>query len=804
MVYVHPIAMSIGSMGLCLRSVFTSAPTKSIFSFRSISAIIASFSDDTIVNSIGDSTSQLLFNSIPESKRGRSRAFLYGTVEPICSVLSGILLLVLLKLDTSELLLSSILIIFCAIWILLSFKIKSQYLHALIDNLGSGSVELRAIAMGQLANVSDRNSLQILEHGLTSKDEDVALYALEILKQSKIRNLQERLRNVLPHVIDGAKIAILNTIADSGDRAGIPIVRPLVDDNNKRLSATAIRTIGKLGEIEDIRSLDRFLESTDLQVRAEAMIALLNWNLNNQSKVLDTQSLLTNLAQCPQSLLRAKVAYVIGEVRSKDYLPVLLELSNTDDDDVINEIIIASRKIRDKGMVPELVSFLQTERYTHQVINAICGFGDLAVDALHHALMSTKIHENTQKHILICLGKIGNPRSIPKISRFLTGMSHSTTSEIAGITALNEIKQELLQKTNFNTVRSLNNVMNPELLSSISQNLKQLSVRIQSYSEYLICLKSIKNQKAVLLLFDALERFMKLQEEIAFKYLEFISDPLASKTASHNLKSDNYRTRSEALEVLEASSHEGKVLAKILEPIYLQTKSRDRKIEASELFTQFLGENYPQWLRVCTIYSIGELKLSELSNPLMNHYKSWKDRLTNPLIKNHILCAMTKISSGKIKGFDAGEIEGLNRDMKKIQFLRSVSLFAEMDGSDLYWISTILKVKEYGKNEILYRQGEHGDSIGLIESGRVRETSEKTRNHSLGVLKEGECFGELSIFDKGSKWHATGEALEETTILMIRQNDFQELLLARPSLGIALSKRVISRLRTAIKKVADA
>ncbi len=799
MILAHAVSMTVGSLGLLLRSIVAPAVSQALLSFRSIAAIFASFSDEVIAISTGESASQLLFNAIPESKRGRCRAFIYGTVEPICAMLSGILLIVLIKSEATELFLSSVLVACSIIWIWFSVKVESTYLEALVDNLGSGSVELQVSAMIPLANAGDRSSIPILLEGLTSKDDRVALHAFEILNHRDLKNLTLTLCRIIPRVNNSVKVAILETIRCRWSKSAISVVRPMVDYENHKVSAAAIKTIGQVGEFDDVKALERFVDSTDLDVRSEAIIALMRWNIDNEKKILDAQRVLQNLVQCPQSFLRTKAAYIIGEVASKDLVPVLIELSNSDDELVIHEVIIACGKIQDARVIPVLLGFLKTERYTYPVINAVCRLGGIAAGALHQLLLSDDTNEKTQSHILICLGKLGDVASLAVIINYLDKANPPLPCEATAITALNAIKQENLRRAQNNDARLLLAELSAEAANVLSQNVKRLSNRVRNYYEFIDCLKVISNQESVILLIDALTRYTKESEEVALKCLEFIADPISAKAVALSLRSSSHRTRSEALETLDASSAVAKDLVTVLEPIYLHAaRAEDHAIATEVLFARLFEEDFPQWLQACTVYSIGELRLKHLGNTILNRYRSTRDRLTNPLIKNQVLLAMTKIDPGKIRGFDADEINALNSRMKQIQFLRSVLLFSEMEGSDLYWISTILNVEDFTKGEILFREGEKDEIVGVIESGRIRETGGNTDNKTLAVIGSGECYGELSIFDNEPTWLTTGEALEPTRVFIITHSDFHDLLVARPKLGISLMKITVLRLQSAM------
>ncbi len=80
---LHPISVTIGSLFLNLRNIFTPNPVNNLTNFRAMSATFARFSDEEVFTSIAESSTQIIFNAVPTEKRGRGRAFISGTIEPL-------------------------------------------------------------------------------------------------------------------------------------------------------------------------------------------------------------------------------------------------------------------------------------------------------------------------------------------------------------------------------------------------------------------------------------------------------------------------------------------------------------------------------------------------------------------------------------------------------------------------------------------------------------------------------------------------------------------------------------------------
>ena len=80
------------------------------------------------------------------------------------------------------------------------------------------------------------------------------------------------------------------------------------------------------------------------------------------------------------------------------------------------------------------------------------------------------------------------------------------------------------------------------------------------------------------------------------------------------------------------------------------------------------------------------------------------------------------------------------------------------------------------KGTVIFRQGDRGDSMFLIRSGRVRILLESGGHEAdVAVLETGAFFGELSLLSEAPR-SATAEALEDTTLLVVRSNVFAMMM----------------------------
>lgn len=96
--------------------------------------------------------------------------------------------------------------------------------------------------------------------------------------------------------------------------------------------------------------------------------------------------------------------------------------------------------------------------------------------------------------------------------------------------------------------------------------------------------------------------------------------------------------------------------------------------------------------------------------------------------------------------------------------------------------------RRYGRREILFHEGDPGDTLHLIDSGRVavRITTPLGDVATLAVLGPGDVMGELALVGGGGRRSATAMTLEKTETLALHRDEFEELRGKHPSVQALL------------------
>lgn len=128
--------------------------------------------------------------------------------------------------------------------------------------------------------------------------------------------------------------------------------------------------------------------------------------------------------------------------------------------------------------------------------------------------------------------------------------------------------------------------------------------------------------------------------------------------------------------------------------------------------------------------------------------------------------------------------------------LSNVWLFEGLSHEDLQAIEDKSNLQHFPKNSILVHEGQEADSMYVIVSGKAKVFigDEEGKELTLGTLAPGDCFGELALIDDAPR-SATVEAQEKTTVLKMRDVDFQGHLHAHPQVTMNLLSYMARRVR---------
>ncbi len=104
--------------------------------------------------------------------------------------------------------------------------------------------------------------------------------------------------------------------------------------------------------------------------------------------------------------------------------------------------------------------------------------------------------------------------------------------------------------------------------------------------------------------------------------------------------------------------------------------------------------------------------------------------------------------------------------------------------------------KLYGNGEVIARQGEIGDCMYVVQHGQVEIFLERPDGSEtgLGVINEGDLFGEMAILEKQPR-SATARAVGEARVLTVDRRTFLRRVKEDPTLALNILRSLSQRIR---------
>ena len=128
------------------------------------------------------------------------------------------------------------------------------------------------------------------------------------------------------------------------------------------------------------------------------------------------------------------------------------------------------------------------------------------------------------------------------------------------------------------------------------------------------------------------------------------------------------------------------------------------------------------------------------------------------------------------------------------RLLARTEVFSDLEPRELAAVAQVAVPRRWDRGEVIFREGDEGDTCYLLRSGAVVLTREHQdgRMVALAELRAGALFGELAMF-RGETRSATAEAFETTTAVALLAGDMQRLIRRNPDLALKLLASLAER-----------
>ena len=134
--------------------------------------------------------------------------------------------------------------------------------------------------------------------------------------------------------------------------------------------------------------------------------------------------------------------------------------------------------------------------------------------------------------------------------------------------------------------------------------------------------------------------------------------------------------------------------------------------------------------------------------------------------------------------------------------LARTEVFADLSERELREVVQVAVPRTWERGEVVFREGDPGDTCYLIRSGAVILTREHQdgRMIALAEFRGGGMFGELAMFRDETR-SATAEAIEPTSAVALLAPDMQRLIRQNPDIANKLLAVLAERVRRTTERL---
>jgi CRP-like cAMP-binding protein len=131
-------------------------------------------------------------------------------------------------------------------------------------------------------------------------------------------------------------------------------------------------------------------------------------------------------------------------------------------------------------------------------------------------------------------------------------------------------------------------------------------------------------------------------------------------------------------------------------------------------------------------------------------------------------------------------------------------LFDGIDDDELTRIAQTMTRRRFRRDEVIFHEGDPGDSLHVVVEGRVKITRESAEGEEaiVVILSAGDSFGELVLLD-GAPRSATATAMEPSETLTMSRTTFVDLVEGGSPFRAQLLTGIARRIRRLTDQLAE-
>lgn len=760
-------------------------------------AILLKGPDQLFRHSIEKSTIELLYLPVPRRIKIVVKPFIDTIVSRFAVSIAGGLLLVMNVLGIAGLWQIVIFNIAAILgWVSLAFLTRDKYVNALRQ-----AVYRQELEPDRIANeMQSRGLFRSMVAPLKDADRQEILYVFGLLQSVKRREMiVDSIAQFLNHPDCEVRVRALQLLGKVKDQTLIEKVRRMVNDQELAVQVEAMQFVIANAGVPLIE-IDRYEQIEDWDVQS-IVSCFLRVTRGKKESFIVVRELLFEFIRNQDPRTRQEAARALGIIPAPsglhNWLATLLEDSSLE---VVNQALESARLVRKPELFPLIVARLGDKRTRAAAADALAAYGEEAVGTLQKYLLDEFVPFDVRRQIPAVIVRSASQRVVDLL-----------------LDCLKVTQPEL----RFAVIRALNRLrLHPaEFLFPTGIIRQALIEELRSAYKLIILFNMCRPEVSRFQPINYTDPFEWALREQIRKNLERVSrllgliyPPDDLYATYQSFYSQSATVRANAMELLD-NIFEGVDRRLVLTLIDEDISMKERIKVASEMGVPSYPDSETALAELLNspLPSIKIVALEEVSAGNIKRLRSRVERLCehpNQIVRDLAIRVSADLALKTSFSMSSSSMPDMRVEfcrqnllvplrltlqecekqmdalsiVDKIRYLKYCNLFTHCSFEQLLKIAAIATEEQFKAGTTIFKQGDPGDSIYCIVSGRVEVCVNTPDGRKTGVFAQNEAFGTLEVIDPQPRL-LTAKALEAVTTLKIDNESFYTLLYDNPELS---------------------
>ncbi len=721
---------------------------------------------------------EILYVPVPEDIKLKAKSYIDVAVEKgLGKALSGVLIaipsLALAGVSiTGRLIILGIAGVALAGVLLVAFlRVRKSYVTSLAQSFEGRFASLR----GTFVSMADAGALGFARDALGDERPLKIAFAFDLLRGATpedIEALSPELYRLLEHENPGLRAKALRSLSRAPGLSNEAAVRARLEDPDAAVRRAAARLLALKAVPRARDVLIPLLDSESANARSAALDCLLGDFGTARAERIATPRFEHLLREHERGALEGsrarELALAAGLVPGHPAVEgILLELIAHPRDDVAAAAVRSASRLPQPALAQAAISSLAVPRTRSAARDGLAGRGEEIVTPLLAALADPGADPWVRRGVASVLGEIATPAAVDAlVTSYLLPETEQALDDQA-LVSLHRLRTQ-----------------HDDLAFPAGRVLEAVEREVQAslrYARAATALEGVPASMPRTLLLRALDEARRDRRTSVFRWLGLVYPEQPMRRSYLALLSGRPRRRANALEWIETTV--GHRTFSDLGPMLAEEEPPGPSRAAGELLRE-LWDDEDAWIARCALWTSFETD-RDATREALDGFAHAEPALA--------LAARRLARRAETYAEQAGD-ERDEEEMElieKVFRLQSVDLLSGVKSRQLALLASIAREVEVRPDAIFIRRGEPTDALYLVIHGEV--SLEGAGEGSISIA-DGEAFGTWALIDEHPSL-VEARAVEPTRVLRITREDFRDLLIDHPELGLDLLRGLASRVR---------